>query len=105
MGFRCDVEIQHRTQIPNEEKPDPLIKKLLIVYFLFFLASATRKKKEFPEEKLIKKRGPRSPVERETSNTSFEKLFETPIEIKMITIAPFFDVFKPKKVKLFSIFF
>ena len=31
-------------------------------------------------------------------------LFETPLEIKMIATAPFFHVFKQKKVKLFSTF-
>ena len=50
------------------------------------------------------KKSPRSRVEREASDTTFEKLFETPTEIKMITVAAFFHVFKQKKVKLFSVF-
>ena len=65
-----------------------------------FLVSATRKrkkpelrkKKKLPEEKLVKKGGPRSPLEREIS----EKFPEAPIEIKMIATAPFIYVLYQK---------
>ena len=51
------------------------------------------------EEKLIKGKGLRPPFEGEV----FEKFFEPLIEIKMITAAPIFHVFKQKRVKLFPI--
>ena len=54
-----------------------------------------------PEEELVKGEGSRPPFEREV----FEKLPETPIEIKMITAAPFFHVFKQQKGKIVFSFF
>ena len=56
-------------------------------------------KKESTEEKLVKRKGPRSSFKRE----EFEKFPETPIEIKMIAAAPFFHVFNKKGVELFSV--
>ena len=58
-------------------------------------------KKEPPEEKLVKGKGTQPPFEGEI----FEKLLEASIEIKMIKAAPFFHAFKQNKVKLFSVFF
>ena len=58
-----------------------------------------KKGEKLPEEEPVEGRGPRSPLKGE----EFEKLFEAPIEIKMIAAAPFLHVFKQEGVELFSV--
>ena len=66
-------------EMPNEGKPDSIIKKL-------------------PEEELFRDEFPEIPWKE-----LLRELLEIPFEIKMITAAPFFHVFKQKRVELFSV--